>query len=178
MKRGKMITAMLDTNAFDYIYEKNLEPKLKEAVSKESLRLFITHVQLDEINKMRDERKKEYSLKAIESIPVFNLLTTIGYVGSSEESKHGYIGGRIGMMRIAGDDTAAKLESLKKQNMKNPMKNTADLTILQTAIDNDLDYIITQNDADFNRELESLKKIVNKNVKLKIAHNAQLDLLA
>lgn len=167
-----MITAMLDSNTFDYIYENDLTNKLRDLTRREKIRLFITHVQKNEISKIKDLKKREYALNAIKTIPIDKVLTSAAIVGP-EDSKHGFIGSQIGEARIVSETGAFELHDLTKHNMVNPLKNSADLLILLTAIDENLDYLITQNTNDFEFELETMKK-TRDDVKLKLLKNNEI----
>ena len=52
---------MLDTNALDFIFDNysSLVPKLETLVNSNILRLYITHIQLDEIEKIKNIAKRE-----------------------------------------------------------------------------------------------------------------------
>ena len=52
---------MLDANALDFIFENysSLVPKLEQLVNSNILRLYITHIQRDEIEKMKKNAKRE-----------------------------------------------------------------------------------------------------------------------
>jgi hypothetical protein len=54
-------------------------------------------------------------------------------------------------------------KDLKKVNIKNPLKNTADLIILYTAVIEKMDYLVTDNINHFRKGLKVFKENKNKN---------------
>jgi hypothetical protein len=54
-----MLKVMLDTNAFDFIYDKSLIDKVQNTVGNGSLQLFATDVQRQEIEKIPSDTKKQ-----------------------------------------------------------------------------------------------------------------------
>jgi hypothetical protein len=127
---------MLDTNTLDYIYTKkiSLVPKLRN-FSKKYIHLYITHIQQDEINKMADNYKKSCINKIISIIGIRRVPTSTTIIGIDKPSKHGFIGSNIGMSELVEDNVDLPiLEKLQKYTVSNPIGNTADLSILYTAI--------------------------------------------
>jgi len=69
---------MLDTNTLDYIYSNKtrLIPKLKNCYKKQVI-LYITHIQQDEINKIRDISKKSCINKIISTTGIKRVLLQV-----------------------------------------------------------------------------------------------------
>ena len=135
---------MVDTNTLDYIYTNKIRliPKLKN-FSKKHIHLYITHIQQDEINKMNDVYKKSCINKIISIIGIKRVPTSCTIIGIDEPSKHGFIGSNIGMCEFVDDVDLPILKKFQKYTTSNPIGNTADLTILYTAIKKKIDYLIT-----------------------------------
>jgi hypothetical protein len=158
---------MLDTNTFDYIYENDIIDKIKSSVLKEKLQLFATHIQIDEIQKPSDDTKKERIKKGIENVHVkiISTFATVVGIGLEKCSKHGFIGFKVGRqihLPSLQDDTVL-FKDLKKVNIKNPLKNTADLIILYTAVIEKMDFLATDNINHFRKGLKVIKENKNKN---------------
>lgn len=175
-----MTKVTLDTNTFDYIYENDIIDKIKSSVLKWKLQLFATHIQIDEVQKsLSDDTKKETIKKAIENVHVKIIPTsaTVVGIGLEKYSKHGFIGSKVGgQIRLPShqDDTVL-FKDLKKVNTKNPLKNTADLIILYTAVIEKMDYLATDNINHFRKGLKVFKE--NKNTKLELINNTEFEKL-
>jgi hypothetical protein len=163
---------MLDTNTFYYIYDNGLIDKIKTSASKRNLKLFATHIQLDEIQKSGDDTRKEaiMLIKAIENLHVKIIPTCATVVDIEKEySRHGFIGSKVGQTRLPKQqEDIGLLEDLKKVNSKNPLKNTSDLIILYTAVIENMDFLVTHNIDDFKKGLVFKE---NKNMNLQLINN-------
>jgi rRNA-processing protein FCF1 len=97
-----MYKLMLDANALDFIFEKysSLVPKLEPLVNSNILRLYITHIQRDEIEKMKKIAKRESIKKIIKRIKIQTINTSNAVVGTDSPSKHGFIGSKVGMAKL------------------------------------------------------------------------------
>lgn len=125
---------MFDSNVFDELINGKLDLKI---IEENKLKIFITHVQVDEINECSD---KEFRAK------LFNFMTTIRPEKIPTES---FIIGksRIGSAKI-GDGKL--IEKLRKGNRK----STNDALIGETAIKNDITLIT--NDIKFKNKVKIL----------------------
>lgn len=165
---------MLDTNTLDYIYANNtrLVPKLKN-FSKKHIHLYITHVQQDEINKISNISKRSCINKIISIIGIKRVLTASTTIGNgTSTSKHGFMDSQIDMYKLVDDNDLDILEKLKSTT-SNPMSNTADLSILYTAVKKKMDYLITDNTSDFESILQKINKFIPTYLQLK--KNRDLD---
>jgi hypothetical protein len=163
---------MLDTSALDYIYDNDLSAEVNYYIHNGYVSLFITHIQIAEVlgNKQISQDaiiRKCRIIQTILSIDVKVIPFSVAYIPEpvTSDSKRfpGYIGPQVGTFRVAGQnlvDLMRKYHKTKKTNpnITNPVeKNTADLQILLTAIEEDMDFIVT-NDQDMINTLEGIKK--------------------
>ena len=155
---------MLDTNTLDYIYTHQilLVSKLK-SFSKKHIHLYITHVQQDEINKMKDISKKSCINKIISIIGIKRVLTASTVIGIDENKR----GSSIDMYELVDDIDLHVLEKLQKHTHSNPMGNTADLSILYTAVKKKMDYLITDDTSDFEPMLKEMSKFIPNYLQLR-----------
>ena len=168
---------MLDTNTLGYIYDNKIDlvPKLKNFY-KRSIHLYITPIQQDEINKMADAYKINCMNKIISTIGIKRVLTSCTTIGIDELSKHGFVGSDIGMYEIVDDNVDLPiLKNLQKYTVSNPMGNSADLSILYTAIKKKMHYLITDNISDFGPMLNQISKSIPNS--LQVQKNNFLDFL-
>jgi hypothetical protein len=163
---------MLDTNTFDYIYTNKilLVPKLKN-FSKKNNHLYITHIQQDEINKMKDVYKKSCINKIIASTGIKRIFTSSMIIATNQPIKYDLIGSMIDMCELVDNGDLNILEKLQKYNLTNPMGNTADLSILYTAVKKKMDYLITDNTSDFAPMLKQMSKFIPNYLELKKNHD-------
>ena len=159
---------MLDTNTLNYIYthQKLLVSKLK-SFSKKHIHLFITHVQQDEINKMKDYPKKSCINKIISIIGIKRVLTANTVIGIDDPCERGFTGSSIDMYELLDDIDLHVLEKLQKHTPSNPMGNTADLSILYTAVKKKMDYLITDDTSDFEPMLKAMSKFIPNYLQLR-----------
>jgi rRNA-processing protein FCF1 len=165
---------MLDTNTLDYIYANNtrLVPKLKN-FSKKYIHLYITHVQQDEINKISNISKRNCINKIISIIGIKRVLTASTTIGNGTSTrKHRFMDSQIDLYELVDDNDLDILEKLKSITF-NPMGNTADLSILYTAVKKKMDYLITDNTSDFESLLQKINKFIPNYLQLK--KNRDLD---
>jgi hypothetical protein len=164
-----MYEIMLDTNTLDYIYtnKTRVVPKLKNFYKKH-INLYITFVQQDEINKIRDISKKSCINKIISIVGIKRVFTSSTIIGTNKPRKYGFIDSNIDMYELVVDDTDVDiLEKLQKPTLSNPMSNTADLLILYTAVKKKMDYLITDNTSDFEPMLQKMSKFIPNYLKVK-----------
>ena len=162
---------MIDTNTLHHIYTDKIRliPKLKN-FSKKNIHLYITHIQQDEINKMNDVYQKSCINKIISIIGIKRVPSSWMIIGTDKPSNHGFIGSNIGMCEFVDDVDLPILEKLQKHNLSNPMDNTADLSILYTAVKKKMDYLITD-DKHFEPMLKEMSKDIPNNLELKKNHD-------
>jgi hypothetical protein len=170
-----LYSIMLDTNTLDYIYTNNtlLVPKLKN-FSKKNIHLYITQVQQDEINKIRNISKKSCINKTISIIGIKRVLTASTIIDTGKStSKHGFIGSQIDKYELVDDINLDILGKLQKSTTSKPMGNTADLSILYTAVKKKMNYLITDNTSDFESMLQKMSKFIPNYLQLR--KNCDLD---
>ena len=163
-----MYEIMLDTNTLDYIYtnKTRVVPKLKNFYKKQ-INLYITYVQQDEINKIRDISKKSCINKIISITGIKRVLTASTIIGNNKSRKHEFIDSNIDMYELVDDTDVDILGKLQKLTLSNPMSNTADLLILYTAVKKKMDYLITDNTSDFEPMLQKISKFIPNYLKVK-----------
>lgn len=152
-----MLKIMLDTNAFDFIFENNLINNFNNLVEKQKIQNFSTYVQSDEIEKISDDNKKN-KLKTIscQFIP-----SHVGFVGIDYESKRGFNGSRVDGFRVVGEEDSKIIDQVKKSPTEShPLGNSADIAISFSAIKENLDYLISDND-DLIKVFEKIKSQMN-----------------
>jgi hypothetical protein len=159
---------MLDTNTLDYIYTNKIRliSKLKKFSTK-NIHLYITQIQQDEINKISDVYKKNFINKIISIIGIKRIPTSCTVIGTDKPSKHGFISSMIETCELIDDADLNILEKLQKPTLSNPMSNTADLSILYTAVKKKMDYLITDNTSDFQPMLKEMARFIPNSLKLK-----------
>jgi hypothetical protein len=116
--------------------------RIRKAVDSKHIHLSITHVQRDEINR-GPPANREYIYKLINDGYIKIVPTNGAIVGTDQSSKKGFIGSKVGMARITSDEEANLLRNKMKVGSKSPMKNSADILILYTAIKQRMDFLVT-----------------------------------
>jgi flagellar biosynthesis protein FlhB len=166
---------MLDTNTLDYIYMNNIHlvPKLKN-FSKKHIHLYITHVQQEEINKIRNTSKRNCINKIISIIGIKRIFTTSTIVDTNKSTnKHGFMGSSIDIYELVDDSNLDILKKFQQSITSNPSSNMADLSILYTAIKKKMDYLITDNTSDFESMLQKMSIFIPNYLQLR--RNCDLD---
>ena len=159
---------MLDTNTLDYIYfnKIHLVPKLKD-FSKKHINLYITHIQQDEINNIKDSSKKDCITKIISSIKIKRVLAVSTIIDIDKQSKHRLIEPMPDIYKLGDESDLYILKMLRKQPFSNNMGKTADLLIIYAAIKKKMDYLITDNTYDFEPILKEMSKFIPNYLQVK-----------
>jgi len=105
---------MFDTNIFDLILENNLTEKVIQFLRKEKMQLLITHVQLDEVSAIPDNKreKREKLSKIIKKLNPRLIATTGVIVGES----------RVGRSSFGPKELIEKIRKYKKES--NPSRDS------------------------------------------------------
>ncbi len=163
---------MLDTTVLDYIYDNDLSAEISYYIRNRYLSLYITHIQIAEVlgnNEVSSDAiiRKCGIIQTILAIDVKIVPISIVYISGpvTNESKKipGYKGPQVGTFRVAGESLVNLMKKYHKSKETNPHitnpvgKNTADLEILLTAIEENMDYIVT-NDKDMTKTLQRIKE--------------------
>ena len=131
---------MMDTNAFDFIYDNNLIGFVNKLVTAEQIELYVTHVQLDEIEKISNEEKRE-KIKTVYYTPV---VASVGFVGTSDSTSRGYVGARTDAFIAVNEEDNEIVNKVKRNLTKtHPLGNAADITISFTAFKKNVDYLVS-----------------------------------
>ena len=137
--------------------------------------MYITHIQQNEINKIKDITKIDCINKIISIIGIKRIITST-IMDIDEPSKYEFNDSNIGLYEIVDDsDDSHILRKLQRNTRVNPLGNTADLSILYTAVKKKMDYLITDNISDFEPMLKELSKF--KSNDLEVQKNNYLDSL-
>lgn len=164
---------MLDTNAFDHIYENDLTDKVLNAVDNGILQLFATDVQEQEIEKISNKIRKQGIKKMAKKIRVDFKGTSAAVVALDQPGKKGFNGSKVEMASVVSDEDEQLLKTLKKVNIQHPLKNSADLLTFYTAIKESMDYLITANMDDYEKPLELFQ--IERGIKLKLRNNKDFE---
>ena len=77
------------------------------------------------------------------------------------------MGSPIDIYELIDDIDLDILKKFQKSSTSNPMSNTADLSILYTAVKKKMDYLITDNTSDFEPMLQKMSKFIPNYLKVK-----------
>jgi rRNA-processing protein FCF1 len=167
---------MLDTNCFDFIFDRRLLQEMVDARKRGKIKFYLTTVQLDEIEplKNKDPTKYEYMQEVIQRVPVEEIYIYGVYVGIGEEgtsTKRVYRAPRIGHAIIADHDALFDQQGSKlKRN--HPVGDRGDFNIIRTAYCKYIDYIVTNDLELFNRSVNLLR--TERGAKFQVISNADL----
>jgi hypothetical protein len=166
---------MLDTNSFDYLFLKQLQSQMIAVSTSGKIKFFITPVQLDELQafKLKDPPKYRYCQDIIEKVPVEKILVYGIYMGAGH-SKRGYSGPKFGDIRFSDGDPIFD-QPKEKLTASHPIGDRADLSIIQTAFYEKLDYIASDDNGVFPRMLERLRTERGSN--LRCITNSELEIM-
>jgi hypothetical protein len=99
---------------------------------------------------------RECICKLISDVYIKIIPTNGAIAGTDQPSRKGFIASRFDMAYFTSEKEASLLKKMKI-NIKSPMKNSADILILYTAIKQRIDYLITD-DKDIKKILDSFKQ--------------------
>lgn len=139
-----MYKVMLDSNAFDCIYDKGLIDKLTRAINTSKLSIYVTTVQSQELDRIRDPTKKE----AIKSIPKQFVTPAISVYGD-DKSNRGFRGDTYDGGAVYDSGEEIHPERLAKPTPTHPIGDMGDIEILYTAAKEGFDYVVSNNTKDF-----------------------------
>ena len=126
------------------------------------------------LNKMANDYRKSCINKIISIIGIKRIFTASTIIGTSKSTnKHRFMGSPIDMYELIDDIDLDILKKFQKSSTSNPMSNTADLSILYTAIKKKMDYLITDNTSDFESILQKMSIFIPNYLQLK--RNSDLD---
>jgi hypothetical protein len=78
-------------------------------------------------------------------------------VATDNPLRHGFLGSKTDMSKVMSDDDANLFNKLARKKSTNPMENSEDLMILYTSINEDMDFLITNNIHEFQILLQAIK---------------------
>ncbi|HET7644119.1 MAG TPA: hypothetical protein VFK40_11465 [Nitrososphaeraceae archaeon] len=133
--------------------------------------MYITHIQQNEINKIKDITKIDCINKIISFIGIKRIITST-IINIDESSKYEFNDSNIGLYEFVDDSYDSHILRIPQRNTRvKPLGNTADLSILYTAVKKKMDYLITDNISDFEPMLKELSKFKPNYLQLKRNHN-------
>jgi rRNA-processing protein FCF1 len=156
---------MIDTSVFNHIYNHNLTSDIESFFrNNKGIEVYITTTQEEELNAITDACRKASILGLIRAISTKIVAASLGVAGLDDTSPHtfGYKGpraGEVGVAEINGNNLD-EIKKLRGSVKRNPLGEfAADVTILDTAVIEDMDYLVTS-DKDMSDKLpERLEKV-------------------
>jgi len=145
---------MLDTNVFDFLYDNDLIDWINSFVNNGRIKLYVTHIQNDELKKIKDPIKKEQ----IKKIQVILISTSGAVVGT--ETKRGFEGSRIGFATIDGIREISKIAESSGTDT-HPLGKKADELIVNTATEEKFDYLVSDDEDDIPKIAQKIESKVN-----------------
>jgi hypothetical protein len=139
---------MFDTSIFNHIYRYYLTSNIESFFrNNKHIQVYITSTQVDEINAITDALKRDRILGLICAISTKRVAASLGVAGlDSSPHRFGYKGPRVGEFRVAevNESKPKEIEKLQGSKKRNPLGEfTADVTILDTALTENMDYLVT-----------------------------------
>jgi predicted nucleic acid-binding protein len=146
---------MLDTNVFNRVLDEKIDSKLLQG-----RKLFITHIQRDELNKTNNDERKRRLLSVFAELiplqsPTSSMVAGVSVAGAACPSSSGEVPtasaawdiSRFDQARWKAEDNIfeAMLRDLGYLN-KNKRNNTEDILIAETALRNDLVLVSADRD--------------------------------
>jgi hypothetical protein len=148
---------MFDTSVFNFIDEQNLYSDIEAFFShNKNISVYVCDTQLLEIGSIANTSKKERIGNMIKKIPLETVICSLGYVGTNKPSHRlAERGFRVGRFRVA-DINESKHREIEKLE-----RDTSDVTILHTAITEEMDHLVTCDLEMKTRLHELLRKVSN-----------------
>ena len=172
------VKVMLDTNVFDILdLDCDFVRLCKMAQASGKVKIYTSYVQIAEIRKIQGSQEKDAKqqrlLKVMDDLDIGKLFP-VAKVGFNT-TKHGYDMGIVGESKVTF--AASPLDELAKEpSIAHPIgENGPDLLTLRCAHDDGMDYLVTQNIADFQKGLKILQE--REGTKLKLIDISKLQTL-
>jgi hypothetical protein len=159
---------MLDTNAFDYIYDSKLTVKVREAVDDGRVRLFASDAQSQEIERFSNSTRKRGLKQTAKKIRVTYIETSGAIAALDQECEDGFRGSRVEWAKVIDCREKKLLEKIIHMGMRRLLKNSSDVLTLFTAIKENIGCLVT-NDGGFEKSLRVLKKELDTELQI-ISH--------
>lgn len=147
---------MFDTSIFNFIDMHDLYSYIEYFFTQnKDISVYICDTQVQDISAISDSLKKDRLEKMMQNISVQTIHASLGFVGIDETSphKHGYKSGRVDKVKVAN------INEGKPEEIEKLKDDKADTTILDTAVTEDIDYLITRDRIMKTRLPERLKKV-------------------
>jgi predicted nucleic acid-binding protein len=131
---------MFDTSIFNFIYEHGLYSYVESFFTKnKDISVYICDTQVLEIRSIRDTLKRDKIEKMIQNILVKTVICSLGYVGSNKSyNRLAEVGFEVGRVKVAD------MNGSKPQEIEELKHDKTDSTILNTAITEEMDYLVTR----------------------------------
>jgi predicted nucleic acid-binding protein len=131
---------MFDTSVFNYIHEYDLYPHVESFFTRnKDVTVYVCDTQLLEVDLISGTIRKNRIKKLIQDISVQTVICSLAFVGNDKSSRRltdrGFIVGRF---------KVAEMYDSKTQEMDELKRDKPDATILDTAITEEMDYLITR----------------------------------
>jgi predicted nucleic acid-binding protein len=160
-----MYRVMFDASVFNFIHIHDLYSEIETFFQKnKAIRVYVTPTQIDEVNAISDVAKRDSINGLLQTISVVKVPASFGVAGLDQPSPHsfGYKGPRVGGFRVAdfNENNKDDMEKFRGPVDTNPLgRDIADKTILDTAVTEHMDYLVTADKTMNSRQLEQLKKV-------------------
>jgi|SRR5215216_543015 len=130
---------MFDTSVFNFIHEYNLYSNVESFFTQnKDISVYICDTQVQEISSISDTLKKDKVKKMMRNISVQTIPCSLGFVGNDEISPRlADKGFRVDRVKVADIDKS------KDKEIEELKCDKADATILDTAITEEMDYLVT-----------------------------------
>lgn len=156
---------MFNSSVFNFIDRHDLYSEIETFFNKnKGTHVYVIPTQIDEINAISDVSKRSRINGFMQAISVRSIAASFGVAGLDPSSPHkfGYKGARVGGVRVADFDES-RPDDMKKFRgpvNKNPLgKHIPDQTILDTAVTENMDYLVTADKKMKTQQPEQLKKV-------------------
>jgi rRNA-processing protein FCF1 len=147
---------MFDTSVFNYIHEHDLYSHVESFFTQhKDITVYICDTQELEIASIKEPISKRHKIqKMMRNIPVQTVICSLGFVGSDKPSNRLVDSGfRVGKVKVADIDES------KHKEIEELRRHKADATIIDTAITEEMDHLVTCDKDMETRLSDRLKKV-------------------
>lgn len=146
---------MFDASVFNFIDQYNLYYNIESFFAQnKNISVYICETQVLEIDSISDFLKRNRIRIMIRNISVENVHASFGYVGSDNTSRRlTDRGSRVGKFKVVDIDES------KHQEIEELKRDSPDATILDTAITEEMNYLVTRDRLMETRLPERLNKV-------------------
>jgi hypothetical protein len=138
---------MFDTSIFNFIYDHNLVGQVELFfLQNRNILVYTIQTQLHEINAMHNNVKKQRIIEMMQVICPKLIPMSLAPAGTTKYTSHGFKGATIPYAKVVNIDESKpeEIEKLRGSIKENPIgEHMADTTILDTAITENMDCLVT-----------------------------------